>query len=65
MRKRNFDKVSQIITQLNNIEGELKGLRDCVGLATKKSINHALLHCIPFRDELIKIDTALEKGGGV
>ena len=60
MCKENFDKVSQIITQLNNIESELKGLRDCVGLATKKSINQALLHCIPFRDDLHKIDKALE-----
>jgi len=61
MCKENFDKVSQIVTMLNGIEDELKGLRDCVGLATKKSINQALLHCIPFRDELFKIDKALEK----
>jgi len=60
MCKENFDKVSEIVSMLNSIEGELKGLRDCVGLATKKSINQALEHCIPFRDQLFEIDKALE-----
>ena len=65
MCKNNFDKVSEIISQLNSIEDELKGLRDCVGLATKKQINQALEHVIPFRDRLHNVDKALEQGGGV
>jgi hypothetical protein len=61
----NFKRLHAIFDGLNNMENELKSLRDNVSLETKQAINGALACISPVRDALWKVDGALAKGKGV
>lgn len=61
----NFKRLHALFDGLNNMEDELKSLRDSVSLETKAPINAALACVSPIRDALWKVDGALARGKGV
>ena len=65
MTYNNFDRLSDIMTRLNGIEDDLKGMRDNVSSDSQKLINETIRRLFPVRDELWRIDKSLEDGGGV
>lgn len=61
----NFKRLTALFDGLNNMEGELKSLRDSVSTETQKAINDALRAVSPVRDALWKVDASLAQGKGV
>jgi len=58
--KANFDRLQEIMGNLDKAEEGLQALRDNVDLSTKAPINDALRGAQAFRDALWRIDKALE-----
>lgn len=61
----NFKRLAALFDGLNNMENELKSLRDNVDTPTQQAVNDALRAASPVRDALWKIDSSLAQGGGV
>ena len=58
-----FEELQKYRDTVNDLEDELKALRDGVELAVKPSINAAILQAQMLRDSLWEVERALEKGG--
>ena len=64
MYKECFDILSQLRSDLNQIEGELKYVGHDVSAATGVHVNRALVQLRVFRDSLLAVDRALEAERG-
>jgi hypothetical protein len=64
MYKESFQKLSELRSQLNSMEEELKLLGHCVGVKPSEHVNHALSQFTVLRDGLWAVDRALEKERG-
>ncbi len=62
---KNFESIGALFVQLNNMEQDLKRLRDNCDTPTQKAINDALRTVSPVRDALWKVDASLAQGKGV